>query len=87
MTRLELASFTLNMVGLVLTAIGAFVAANAVMIDPTPAELGSVISSGGSDNPKRGLLAKSASARNGLLWVAVGTVAQINALCLALANK
>lgn len=86
MTRLELASFALNLVGLILTAIGACVAAKAVMIDPMQAELRSGISWDGTDDLKRTPLAKSASARNGLLWVAVGTVAQINALCLTLAK-
>jgi hypothetical protein len=86
MTRLELAAFALNLVGLVLTAIGAFVAAKAVMIDPTRAALGSGVSWDGTDGLKRTLLVQSASARNGLLWVAVGTVAQINALCLTLAK-
>ena len=86
MTRLELAAFALNLVGLVLTAIGAFVAAKAIMVDPTRAELGSGVSWDGTDSLKRTLLAQSASARNGLLWVAVGTVAQINALCLTLAK-
>jgi hypothetical protein len=60
MTKLELASFALNLIDLILTAVGAFVAAKAVMIDPMQAGLGNGWDS--TDTVKRALLTQSASA-------------------------
>jgi hypothetical protein len=60
MTKLELASFALNLIDLILTAVGAFVAAKAVTIDSMQAELGSGWD--GTDTVKRALLTQNASA-------------------------
>jgi hypothetical protein len=67
----------LSIAGLSVTALGAFIAAKAVMLTEEQAD--NIAATYWDDNHKlfRSLLAQSASARNGLLLVVAGTVGQI----------
>lgn len=70
----------LNLVGLLLTGVGAFVAARAVIISDKQAELLSGTYYNGNNALRDALLAQSRSARSGLLCVVFGTGLQAAAL-------
>jgi hypothetical protein len=67
----------LSVAGLSVTALGAFIAAKAIIITEDQANQMSGTYWDGNDNPYRSLLAQSASARAGLLLVMAGTLGQI----------
>ena len=72
----------LNLIGLLLTGGGAFVAARAVIISDEQAQLLSGTYWNGNNTLRDALLAQSRSARNGLLCVVFGTALQVAAVAL-----
>ena len=73
----------LNLVGLLLTAIGAFVASRAVIISHEQATQLSMQTYSGNNALRDALLAQSRAARRGLSFIVGGTGLQIVALIYA----
>ncbi len=70
----------LNLCGLLLVALGALIASRAVIISEAQATLLSGTYYNGNEALRDALLGQSRAARNGLLFISIGTALQIIAL-------